>query len=202
MREKFISRFVENLLFRLSVTVLTLTLLVGLITTWEAAAYLSLLDEINIVKTFLGLLIFGVTGTAGTAILIIYPIERWLIRDRASNSWSWVIFRLVLYLCASVPTGLGTLVSMRLTMPKFPDIVESIYFVQAVAGAFALGIIYTLIEHVIKEMRKRENKFKMEIKELRIEIDQLKKEKQVEEITNSEFFQDLKQKATNMRKDE
>ena len=85
-------------------------------------------------------------------------------------------------------------------MQEFPAIIESVYFVEAVTGLFMGCILFTLIEQVIKDLNKRENKLKSEIKELRIEIDQLKRQKQVAEITETDFFQDIQQKAALMRK--
>jgi hypothetical protein len=152
-------------------------------------------------KTFFGLLIPGVSAVFVTAFVILYPVERWLIRDKASNSWKWVIVRILLYLLVSFPTSIATLVAIRTTMQEYPAIVESIYFVEAVTCSFTAAILFTLVEQVIKEVKKRENKLKTEIKELRIEIDLLKTQKQVDEIIDSDFFQDLKQKAAIMRKE-
>ena len=84
-------------------------------------------------------------------------------------------------------------------MQQYPAIKESVYFVEAVTGLFMGSILFTLIEQVIKELRKRENKLKTEIKELRIEIDQIKRKKQVTEITESDYFQDLQKKVALMK---
>jgi CHASE3 domain sensor protein/GAF domain-containing protein len=46
----------------------------------------------------------------------------------------------------------------------------------------------------------REQKLKQEIQKLRIEIDEAKRQKQVEEITETDFFQDLKAKAAELRR--
>ena len=50
-----------------------------------------------------------------------------------------------------------------------------------------------------QEVQTRERKLKQEIQKLRIEIDETRKTKQVEEITESDYFQSLKQKAQLMR---
>ena len=76
-----------------------------------------------------------------------------------------------------------------------------IYFVGALYVSITTGILYSLAERVVKEVQKRENKLKAEIRELSIEIDQLKKQKQVTEIIESDYFQDLQKKAASMRKD-
>jgi methyl-accepting chemotaxis protein len=46
----------------------------------------------------------------------------------------------------------------------------------------------------------REKQLKQEVQRLRIEIDQAKKQQQVSEITESEFFRDLQLKAQNIRR--
>jgi hypothetical protein len=46
----------------------------------------------------------------------------------------------------------------------------------------------------------REQSLKQEIKQLRIEIDEVKRQKQVEEIVETDFFQDLQAKAREIRR--
>jgi hypothetical protein len=45
----------------------------------------------------------------------------------------------------------------------------------------------------------RESSLRQEIQELRIEIDEVKRKKQVSEIVDTEMFQDLQSKARHMR---
>jgi hypothetical protein len=194
MLEKFISRFAENVFLRIVCVGATITP-IGITTSWLGASYLNSLTGAPFAKTFLGLFIFGFIGTIGSGLIIIYAIERWIIQDKAINSWEWVSVRFVLFLLSSFPVSIGTLVSIRIGMQEFPAIVESVYFVEAVTGLFMGCILFTLIERVIKELMIRENKLKTEIKELRIEIDQIKRKKQVTEITESDYFQDLQKKV-------
>lgn len=51
-----------------------------------------------------------------------------------------------------------------------------------------------------RDVMAREESLKRQVEELRIEIDEAKRAKQVSEIVDSEFFQDLKAKAAAMRK--
>ncbi|MBN8579806.1 MAG: hypothetical protein J0L96_03975 [Anaerolineae bacterium] len=201
MLEKIIIRFAENISLRLITIGFIVAMVIGIPTCWEGASYLSLLIDAPFASTFWGLLIFGVTGSLGTSFLVIYPIERWFIRDKAKNSWKWVVIRLICFLLTSFPTSLGTLFTVRTGMQQYPAIVESIYFVQAVTATFMGSLLLTLAEQIIKIIQKRENKLKAEIVELRIEIDHIKRQKQVAEITDSDFFQNLKQKAEVMRKE-
>ncbi len=200
MLEKFTSLFSESVFLRLLVLGMIVIPLTGITTSWEGAAYLSLTGA-PFLKTFLGLLIFGTIGTLISCLIIVYPIERWLIRDKASKSWKWAGIRLLLYILACFPISLGTLGSVRITMQQYPDIVESIYFVEALTSATIAAILLTLIERVMKEVQKRENKLQVEITELNIKIDHLMRQKQISEITDFDFFQNLQQKAAIIRKE-
>ncbi len=50
------------------------------------------------------------------------------------------------------------------------------------------------------QVQKREEELRKEIMQLRIEIDETKRQKQVSEIVETDFFQDLQSKARSMRK--
>ncbi len=52
------------------------------------------------------------------------------------------------------------------------------------------------------QVRKREEEMRRQIEELRIQIDEAKKERQVGEIVESEYFQNLQAKAKQLRKQE
>ncbi|HIK09341.1 MAG TPA: HAMP domain-containing protein [Oscillatoriaceae cyanobacterium M33_DOE_052] len=62
-----------------------------------------------------------------------------------------------------------------------------------------LGKLARVFQKMAREVYDREQKLKQQVQELRIEIDQTKKEKQVEEITGTDYFQNLQQKAKTMR---
>jgi len=57
-----------------------------------------------------------------------------------------------------------------------------------------------VFEMMIEKVREREESLKRQVQELRIEIDQAKKAKQVAEITETEYFQELRESAAKMRK--
>jgi len=63
-----------------------------------------------------------------------------------------------------------------------------------------LGILAHVFGEMAEQVQAREQKLKQEVAQLRIEIDQSKRAKQVSEIVDSEFFQDLKTKASAMRR--
>jgi len=57
-----------------------------------------------------------------------------------------------------------------------------------------------VFEMMIDKVREREERLKRQVQELRIEIDQAKKAKQVAEITETEYFHELREHAAMMRK--
>lgn len=63
-----------------------------------------------------------------------------------------------------------------------------------------MALLYTLAERAVAEVRKREAGLKKQIETLRIEIDQMKREQQVNEIVETDFFNELRQKAQDIRK--
>lgn len=63
-----------------------------------------------------------------------------------------------------------------------------------------LGVLARVFDHMAREVYAREERLKQEVMELRIEIDQVKKEQEVAEITGSDYFQELQQKAKEMRR--
>jgi methyl-accepting chemotaxis protein len=67
-------------------------------------------------------------------------------------------------------------------------------------GTDELGILANVFNAMAVQVKQREQKLKQEVTQLRIQIDHEKREKQVSEIVDSEFFQDLKTKSETMRK--
>jgi DNA-binding response OmpR family regulator len=63
-----------------------------------------------------------------------------------------------------------------------------------------LGSLARVFERMAKEVEAREQRLRQQVQQLRIEIDQQKKEKQVSEIVDSDYFQSLQQRATQLRK--
>lgn len=62
-----------------------------------------------------------------------------------------------------------------------------------------LGQLARVFQHMMRQVYAREQSLKKEVQELRIEIDQVKKTQQVAEITETDFFQELRRKARNLR---
>jgi len=59
-----------------------------------------------------------------------------------------------------------------------------------------LGVVFG---DMVKQVRKREEDLRHTVQELKIEIDETRKARQVKEIVDTELFRDLKQKAKEMR---
>lgn len=71
---------------------------------------------------------------------------------------------------------------------------EDLEFLSALANQAAVAI------HMAREFQKREQALKQQVEELKIQIDQSKKEREVEEIVGSDYFQELQQRAERLRK--
>jgi CRP-like cAMP-binding protein len=62
-----------------------------------------------------------------------------------------------------------------------------------------LGQLARVFQRMQREVDRRERRLKQEVADLRIESDEIKKARQVAEITETEYFQDLLKKASQLR---
>jgi hypothetical protein len=62
-----------------------------------------------------------------------------------------------------------------------------------------LGQLARVFQHMAREVIAREQRLVKEVQELKIEIDLAKRDRQVAEITESDYFQQLQQKAQRLR---
>lgn len=62
-----------------------------------------------------------------------------------------------------------------------------------------LGQLGRVFKRMIGEVAVREQRYKKQLADLRIEIDEVKKDRQVAEITDTEYFQELREKAKGLR---
>ncbi|MBI2863357.1 MAG: HAMP domain-containing protein [Chloroflexi bacterium] len=105
----------------------------------------------------------------------------------------------------------GAMVVIRtVTRPilRLTDVAQSLergdpYRPEALAGLSKqkdeLGQLARVFGDMAAQVKARETRLKQQVEELRIEIDQTKKAKQVAEITESDYFKSLRQKAKEMR---
>ncbi|MBI4780443.1 MAG: HAMP domain-containing protein [Oscillatoriophycideae cyanobacterium NC_groundwater_1537_Pr4_S-0.65um_50_18] len=63
-----------------------------------------------------------------------------------------------------------------------------------------LGQLARVFQHMAQQVYMREQRLKQQVQDLRIEIDDVKRQKQVQEIVETDFFQDLVSKAHTLRK--
>jgi nitrate/nitrite-specific signal transduction histidine kinase len=83
------------------------------------------------------------------------------------------------------------------------DIESGIFAMEDLAGAAQradeLGQLARVFQRMAREVYAREQRLKQQVQQLRIEIDQVKKARQVAEITETEYFQHLREHAAEMR---
>jgi len=63
-----------------------------------------------------------------------------------------------------------------------------------------LGESARALQQMAREVLAREQRLREQVQQLRIEIDHTKKEHEVREITESEYFKDLQEKAGKLRR--
>jgi two-component system, cell cycle response regulator len=63
-----------------------------------------------------------------------------------------------------------------------------------------LGQLGRVFQRMAREVYAREQSLKQQVQELRIQIDEAKKAREVAEITESDYFRDLKERARHLRK--
>ena len=90
-----------------------------------------------------------------------------------------------------------TTVAERVAEGDYGQSVSAVY-----SGALRdeVSTLAQVFEMMIGKVREREESLKRQVQELRIEIDQTKKAKQVAEITETEYFHELREHAAMMRK--
>ena len=63
----------------------------------------------------------------------------------------------------------------------------------------ALGQLARVFQRMAHEIQVREERLKQQVQDLRVQIDETRKARQVEEITESDYFQNLQRKAQDLR---
>jgi hypothetical protein len=200
--KKMFRRLLDDTGTRLSVTALFVTLPLTIATSWLAAAYQNVMGNGDFVGLLLRFFVFSFVAAFAAGSALIAPLEKWGIRDRALKVSKWRVARTLIYLVAGFPVGAATLLAIRLGVGQFDPLVESAYFVTAVVFTSAVGMTYTFIEQAAEDVRRREAELAQRIKVLQIEIDDMKRERQVAEITETEYFRDLQARAREMREGE
>jgi len=63
-----------------------------------------------------------------------------------------------------------------------------------------LGQLARVFQRMAREVQARERRLKQQVQELRIEVDQVKRARQVAEITDTGYFEQLREKAEEIRR--
>jgi hypothetical protein len=64
----------------------------------------------------------------------------------------------------------------------------------------ALAAVADAVEGMIRAVREREERLQKEVAQLRIQIDETKRQEQVEEITETDYFKSLAEQARDLRR--
>jgi DNA-binding response OmpR family regulator len=71
---------------------------------------------------------------------------------------------------------------------------------EVTARPDALGQLARVFQRMAAEVHAREQRLKQQVQQLRVEVDQAKRARQVAEITETDYFQELQQKARELRR--
>jgi hypothetical protein len=197
--ETTVIRVLRSVPLRLCLVGIVVSVPVGISTAWVGAAYQQMAYQNSFVRFFLGLTLAGIPAVLVSGLCLLYPLERWVIRERAAKSWGWTAARILIYVVAGVPIGLFLLLSIRLALGTYPAILESVYVVMTVTNLVVFGLLYSFLERALAEMRRREAKLRAQIEQLQIEIDESKRERAVQEITETDYFRDLQAKVKDIK---
>ncbi len=95
---------------------------------------------------------------------------------------------------------LGTLAKIISADQLVPEHLDSESVSRITTRADELGQLAQVFRRMTREVYARVQSLKQQVDELRIEIDVIKRQKQVKEIVESDIFQDIQDKARKMRK--
>lgn len=199
--EDILTRTGRSISLRLIVAGIAVSLPVGISTAWLSSAFIHRQFGGQFIRDGLTLMGVGLPAIFIAGYVVLYPVERWLIRDRAVGSWAWTTGRVVIYTLAGLPIGAALHGSLRLMMGAYPAPVEVARFVITVTNAAVFGLVYTSLERALVEVQRRETQLKREIQSLRIEIDEARRAQKVQEITESDYFLQLQDRARQMREE-
>jgi hypothetical protein len=131
----------------------------------------------------------------------VYPFERMVVKDKALTSLKWVAIRTAFTMLASTPVAFILITIVRPIADYLPESVGllEVYLAAAVLEGFMISIAFAFFEYVFTEIAKREASLTQQLQELRMEIDVIKKDQAVAEITESDEFMNLKARAQELR---
>lgn len=143
------------------------------------------------------------TVTGGTLLAI--PVER--VEDALRQQLQ--LTALVAVVVLSIGLLVSVILARRVTQPvahltaAAADIEAGIFEVEKLAPVEQrpdeLGQLARVFQRMVRQVYAREQQLKQQVEELRIKIDEVKKARQVAEITETEYFQHLREHAREIR---
>ncbi|MEO1126682.1 MAG: cache domain-containing protein [Cyanobacteria bacterium J06635_15] len=150
---------------------------------WLSGSNLALLAEISQQEAFRpavrlahGILLIGL-GTVGLMLVMIYLLARQIAKPVLDLTDVAVAIEAGEYEATHSP-------AIEIVKRRFDE----------------LGRLASVFQTMAEQVYAREQKLKRQVAELRIEIDQAKKTRQVAEITETDYFRELRRKAKELRK--
>ena len=196
---QLIQRILNNLAFRMVIAATIVSVPLGLSVVWLGASYASILNGRSFLQNALEVVFPGGILVVAVGVGLAYPVERWVIRDRAMQSPVWLGIRLVAYLISGMIGGAVMRYTTALTGHDTPGMVSYSFYITSISIALVAGLVHALFERMGLEMKQREEALKKQLMELSIEIDQIKRDAEVQEVVNSEAFRALHEKARAIR---
>lgn len=117
--------------------------------------------------------------------------------------FSIAIFALNIAVRPTVVRPLGKLAGLANKVAEdeiLDEDLNSLEMSRVVTRGDELGQLARTFQKMARQVKRREQALKMQVQELRVEIDNSRKTQTVSEITESEYFQNLKKRATDLRK--
>ena len=196
---KWLAFLSHNLVLRILICGFAVMLPIGISTAWLGAAYNQAWRGENFWRIFILLLAGGIPAYIIGGLPPVWAIERWLIRERAKNSLRWTLLRIGLYSLVGLIQGLALQIAVRLLIGKYPLSVEGVYYLQAFLKNGLIALLFTILERTADEIEQYQARMQAQIASLTIQINEARRQSQVKEITETDYFSSLQQRAGQFR---
>jgi len=110
-----------------------------------------------------------------------------------------IVIGLAFWLARTISKPVLSVTTAAQSMEKGELTEEDISKLNQSQGEDEVATLSRVFAKMAAEVKARENRLKKQVEELRIEVDQSKKARQVAEIIDTDYFQNLKKKAKEMR---
>ncbi len=199
MLEKFVVYLTNHLYARLILSGVVVAVPVSITASSVGSACMNAFTGAGFLRVATGGFITIMASVFLCGVPVLYVLERWLIRGRASSSWKWQAARFLTFAIAGIPEGFAVIVAYNFGMAAIPILDVNAIFIGSIASLVLVATLYSLVEQALSVFQKREAHLTKQIRELRIEIDQARQEQEVSAIVDNDFFRDLQTKADELR---